>query len=251
MIGRIVVLLLAISQPIVAYMSVQGNSGSLMMNGSNPLITPAGYAFSIWSVICFGSILYGLYQIRTHRRNQTLYQTIEPYAVGVFIGFSAWLYAARMEWILITVGILIWMTYCLYKVYAPIVTAASQGLLSNTEYVVTYSTFGMYAGWATIAMYANIAAAMKWYGASDVGSVGIAWQAFILVSAATLALGGVRVFKGSTPYVAAVLWAFFAVLVSTVNAWPLSSVLPFITAGAIVFIGIQYSVFLRRYLQRA
>lgn len=246
MIVKTLVLLLAVSQPLVAYLSVLGDRGSIMMNGTNPLITPASYAFSIWSIICLGSVLYGLYQFRSSRRNTSLYESIEPYAVGVFIGFSAWLYAAHMEWIWATVVILIWMSYCLYKIYVPIVRAAHAGLLSKVEYIVTYGTFGLYAGWATVATYANIAAALKYYGVYDMGTIGILWQACILISAGALALGGVRIYHGSTPYTAAVVWAFIAIVVSTAGSWPASGILPFVAGCAVLAVLIQYGALRHR-----
>jgi hypothetical protein len=53
---RLAVLIAALLQPVTAYLSVFADSGRLTSDVGDPIITPAGYAFGIWSVITLGSV---------------------------------------------------------------------------------------------------------------------------------------------------------------------------------------------------
>lgn len=214
MLLRILVLVLAILQPIVAYLSGTGDTARLMDNASTPLITPAGYAFSIWGVICAGSVAYALYQLKP-ARNAELYRRIALPAAFVFAGFGAWLYAAEQDWLWGTVLIFLGMGYGLYRVFGPLVRAERAGKLSFPEKAAVYVPFGLYAGWATVAIFANVAALIKFSGVSDVGMWGTVWQALILIAALGTSLWLIRRTQAATPYTVAILWAFVAVIVGT------------------------------------
>ncbi|MES2668758.1 MAG: hypothetical protein V4644_03675 [Patescibacteria group bacterium] len=228
---RILVLVLALLQPIASYLSTIGNA-RFMDQASNPLITPAGYAFSIWGVITFGSLLYAIYQVLPKRRNRELYDRIAPYAAGLFAGFSIWLFAAEKDWLWATVVIFTGMGYFLYRLYPHILAAVREKKLSLAETVVTYGTFGLYAGWTTIAIFANIAAALKFSGVSDTDGAGILWQAGILVLAAMTAIALLLRTKGSLPYAAAMLWGFVAIVVGTLERGPVALPLTGLAAAA-------------------
>lgn len=209
---KLSVLIFAILQPVVAYFSSFGDTSRLMEDASIPLISPAGYAFSIWGIICIGSVLFGLYQLFS-KRNTDLYEKIAPYALLVFVGFTAWLYAAAQNWIWVTVVIFITMGYGLYRLYPQIVRANLSKKFSLTEQIVTYGTFGLYAGWTTVAIFANIAAVIKFSGLADQGNVGLLWQGAILIVATIVSILGIKRTKGSIPYAGAILWAFVAIII--------------------------------------
>lgn len=202
----------ALLQPFAAYVSSLGDVSRLMDSASIPLISPAGYAFSIWGIICAGSVLFGFYQLFA-KRNADLYEKVAPYALLVFTGFTAWLYAAARDWTWLTVVIFVAMGYGLYRLYPQIVQAHLNKKLSLAEQIVTYGTFGLYAGWTTVAIFANIAVAIKFSGLADQGGSGLLWQGAILVAATAVSMFGIWKTHGSVPYAGAILWAFVAIVV--------------------------------------
>lgn len=241
-ITRIIVLGLAILQPFTAYFSTF--SASSLMETNDPTITPAGYAFVIWGVICVGSLAYALYQLLPGRRNKELYDAIAPYVVGVFAGFSIWLYAAGEEWLWVTVIIFIGMGLLLLKVFPTILKAVYQKKFSILEQVVTYCTFALYAGWTTVAIFANTASAIKFYGVSDLGTNGILWQTGILLLACIVSFIAISKTKGSVPYSLTILWAFIAVTIGTLGRANVAGILPWVAgiATCILLVNFLYIV---------
>lgn len=213
---RYLVLALAVLQPVTSYLSTMGNA-RFMDQVSNPLITPASYAFAIWGVITTGSLIYAIYQALPKRKNADLYRRIAPYAAGLFAGFSVWLYAAERDWLWATVLIFLFMGFCLWRLFPQVLGAVRAKALSRFELVFVYGTFGLYAGWTTVAIFANVAAALKFSGISDLGTFGLLWQALVLLSAAAVSVLCVLRTKGSLPYTLTLLWAFVAVVVGTLE----------------------------------
>lgn len=210
---RFLVLVLAALQPVVAYLTSVADQSRIMEEAYQPLISPATYAFSIWGVICAGSVLYGVYQFFA-TRNRALYDRIAPYAIVVFAGFVAWLYAAAADLIWLTVAILAAMSYGLYRLYPLVARARRNNELSLIELVITYGTFGLYAGWATVAVFQNVAAALLFSGYDDATTLGFWWQGVLLAVGTMAAIYGIRLSRASIPYAGAVLWGFVAVAIA-------------------------------------
>lgn len=232
---RITVLVLALSQPVFAYLSTIGKSSSLIETTlTDPIITPAEYAFSIWAVITFGSVCYGIYQVLPTRRNSALYDKIAPYTIATFIGFSAWLYAAQQDWLFTTVAILTVMNIFLWKSLFDISRVSQQKRLSLSEEVIVHGSLGLYAGWTTIAVFANLASTLALRG--FVSPLEIGWQALVLVVTLITALWGIRVMKYSFTYILAILWAFISITIGSIQN-DLSSTLIYIPLVATLLIG--------------
>lgn len=213
---RITVLVLALSQPVFAYLSTIGKSSSLIETTlTDPIITPAGYAFSIWAVITFGSVCYGIYQVLPTRRNSALYDKIAPYTIATFIGFSAWLYVAQQDWLFTTVAILTVMNICLWKSLFHISRVSRQKRFSVSEEVIVHGSLGLYAGWTTIAVFANLASTLALRG--FVSPLDIGWQALVLVLTLIIALLGIYIMRYSLTYILAILWAFISITIGSMQ----------------------------------
>ncbi|MFC7370593.1 hypothetical protein ACFQPF_02760 [Fictibacillus iocasae] len=223
---RLLVFLLSLSQPLFAY--VMNNSSSIMdENGSEPFITPAGYTFSIWGVIVIGSIAYGVYQVLPINAKKKVYDYIAPYSIITFIGFDAWLLAADQEKLLLTVMIFMIMGIALFLSYRHIVSAA----FNTFEKIAVYGTFSLYFGWTTVAIFANIAAALSFYGLPNTG---VLWQMAVLIAAAATSLVLLMRFSFPLPYLMTIIWAFTGILVRTTGAGKEVLPLTFLTITAIV-----------------
>jgi len=229
------VLTTAVLQPVIASTSF-GSSSKLMDQASDPIITPAGYAFTIWGAITIGSLIYAFYQLRPQKKTSKLYEDIAPYSVVVFAGFSAWLYAASHNWLLVTIGIFLLMGFCLFKIYSEILQTRSKTKFTWVEQIGTYGTFSLYTGWTTVAIFANIASAVKFSGFSDVGTSGIFWQVVVLLLATAASMLAIRYFKASVLYTLTILWALIAVLVGTLQHKTVAGILPLIISAAILSI---------------
>ncbi|MEZ0481588.1 hypothetical protein [Planococcus sp. SSTMD024] len=232
---RIAVLALALLQPATVWAVEKANGGLFEGDGADPLITPAGYAFSIWSVIVLGTIAYAIYQLLPVSYPKTIYDRIAARSSLIFIGFGAWIWCASNEWLWTTVFIFAAMGLLLRSVFLDLLNAS---LASPERWIVT-GTFALYYGWTTVAVFANLSSALTFYGWPVTGLLGILWQAGMLLAAAAISLRLLKEVEYQTGYYAAILWAFVAISVGSVLGGWKALPLALIAATATCLIGIN------------
>ncbi|MDQ3885772.1 MAG: hypothetical protein M3308_01830 [Actinomycetota bacterium] len=176
-------------------------------------ITPAGYAFSIWGVICTLSLLSAVALVRhglgTARERRVLID------LGVvFLGFNVWLWAAAQNWLWITVVVFATMFGLLIDTLRLLTARAHETSCPQWVRLLLTVTVGLYTGWTSVAVFVNVAAALINLGWSPAGSWGTVWQMILLVLATATALALTRLFHATPGYVAAVLWALIAAAIS-------------------------------------
>jgi hypothetical protein len=121
------------------------------------VITPAGYAFSIWTLIYVGMMAFSVYQIVpanlvSQRPIRSLY--ITSCALNV-----AWLYFWHAEQIAICFVLLAALAFVLYLINRHLITTDS-----TAEYWIVKLPFGLYFGWVTAATIVNLAILAAAYG---------------------------------------------------------------------------------------
>ncbi len=208
--NRILVLLLALGQIGTAYFGgFEGDTSSY----NTAIITPAGYAFSIWGVITIGCIAYGIYQCLPSQQKNTLFDEMSWPLIATFAGFSMWIFAAARDFLWLTVFIFIAMFVGLLKAYEPLQHRKKK--FRGWEGVLLYGTFGLYIGWSAAAIPLNIAAALVYNRIlyPDERSV-VAYILVLAVALAGVVLGQKRI-ENNLYYTGTVLWAFIAIFVAT------------------------------------
>lgn len=211
---RLLVLILALSQVATSIILMLYKPNFFNTSFTTPVISPAPYAFIIWAPITIGCLVYGIYQILPRTYDKTVYDIVAIQAIITFIGFNLWLFSAVRKWETLTVIIIIAMSVALYYSFISINNAYKNEKLNNFEKIFTYWTFGIYFGWTTLATFINIAAAIKSYGVTDRGFTGVLWQSIVLVLAAITVYYILFRIEFSLPYYAAVMWGFFAIVVT-------------------------------------
>jgi hypothetical protein len=209
---RWIVLLLALSQ-LAAPSVTKALAGDFLKSGATneALITPSGYAFGLWGVICVLSAVTAAaiarYGLGTWWESSVLID-----ASIVFIGFSVWLVIAAQDWLWVSVAVFAVMAGALIQVVRRLVRHRSE--LTCPSWVATLATvtFGLYLGWSSIAVFANVTAALISSGWS---ASGVAWQFVMLVLAASAAVGLTVILRGTPGYVAGVLWALIAIAIGS------------------------------------
>jgi hypothetical protein len=198
---RWIVLLLAIGQIVASAFGGFQGQGTF----STPIITPAGYAFSIWGVITLGCLLYGVYQLLPGQRKEKLYDRLALPLIFVFSGFSVWIYVAAREILWMTVVVFLVMLVALVAAYRRI--GESKKKLSAFESVIIRGTLGMYTGWAAVAFVLNIATALFYYHVIQAGDQSL----FVYMVVLVVALGNAMWIFGKLDlnyyYVLIIIWA--------------------------------------------
>lgn len=230
---RAAVLAFSLLQPVSVWIAQRGDNRLFEGEGANPLITPAGYAFSIWSVIVLGTIAYAIYQLLPATYSRVVYDKIALRSMVVFAGFAFWIWCASNEWLWGTVAVFAGMGIVLRSIFLEI----EGSVLNSVERVIVSGSFAMYYGWTTVAVFANLASALAYYGWPVTGAAGTVWQASILAAALLTSLLLLKETGYQKVYYATILWAFSAIVVGLVlvgkEALPLT-ILSFAATGYIL-----------------
>ncbi len=123
------------------------------------LFTPASYAFSIWGLIFFMLIIYGIYQLYCAFSNTPDSHYIEKtgwWFTLANIGNASWVVAFTYDQILLSVGIMILILVSLLQVVVR--TNMIEEDASFEVRALVWTPISLYAGWITVATIANFAA---------------------------------------------------------------------------------------------
>jgi hypothetical protein len=177
------------------------------------LVTPSGYAFSIWGLITALTVVTGVAILRHGLGSAWETRVLVELSV-VYTGFSAWLVVAAQDWLWQSVVVFAVMVVALVDVVRLVVRHDGDLTCPHWLRWLATVTFGLYLGWSSVAVFVNVAAAAIRAGA-PAGDVG--WQAAVLVAATATAVVLTIVLRGSPGYVAAVAWALTAVVVGAAH----------------------------------
>lgn len=195
-----------------ATIAFNGLAASGYVNGVTPeiisdkyptVLTPADYAFSIWSVIYIGLIAFSFYQLLPG--NLVRFRMVRSLYIVSCVLNCAWIYFWHREQIgvclLIIVALLATLIFILvqFKRYGP-----------ESGPLFTKSVFGIYAGWVTAATLVNFAVLLKYLGIDLQPGGWNALGALCIFFAAALAVV-VRLKLQNYLYPLAIAWAATAI----------------------------------------
>ena len=205
-------------------------SNSLPLNGKTPgqlsdqypnLFTPAGLTFSIWGIIYIWLIVLGGFQVAAFF-SKRIAAKVEPMLdkIGWLFAYSCllnigWLFAWHWEQILVSVAIMANMLYILTQLNQAAGVGASTS--SNLEKWLEHIPFGIYQGWITVALIANVTAwlvSIGWLG-SGIGAP--TWAILMVMVGALLALY-IIIRQNNWGHGIAVAWALYGIYLKQTRA---------------------------------
>jgi len=178
-------------------------------DSARTLITPAGWAFSIWGPLYAGSLVFAIYQALPSQRHNPLLARIRWPAAGAFLGNATW--AAYTQ--LFSLGwpssaIILFTLVCLLAVYSRL--AAWDRRFSAGERWCAVLPLSALASWLTAATIVNAAASLDFHGVDAGGAAPLIAAAIIgvggVIAGAALAKG-----RGNPAYAIVFLWALSAI----------------------------------------
>ena len=129
------------------------------------LLTPASYAFSIWSLIYLLLIIFVAYQARdliTPVKNNNLPQQVGLFLMIANVCNGIWTYVFVREWIGLSVIILLLLSASLYMLLRRLRIAVTDSPAKTIAFV--WWPVMIYAGWVTVATLVNIASWFEYRG---------------------------------------------------------------------------------------
>lgn len=207
---RIIVLLFALTMPLVAWMSQRGIFGPTNGEISErypTLVVAAGYAFSIWGLIFLLDLVYALWQATGARRRDRVLTLASMPAAGGFLLTTVWMP-------MFSLGL---FTLCLLVIFGALAatTAAALRVVRQGDpdtHRWARLALPLHAGWLSLAAFLNLAQVIVANELLPTDRM-LAWSLAILAATAATLLLVNRALHGSLPYAAAAVWGLIAVWV--------------------------------------
>lgn len=216
-----------------------GHSTAYVSDKYYSAITPAGWAFSIWSLIYSGLIAFTVWQALPAQRENPRLRVAGPWVMGICLANGLWLVAWHN--VMLPLSLLIIAFYLLCCVH--IVEAFNQPdrPRHGAEFWLGFVAFSIYAGWLTIATTANATVVLLSQGFS-LGLNDTAWGVIILTVA--FLIGWALFTRWQSPaYFLVITWAFTAIASAHTDRQPI-----LITALALA--GVAAALSIQRIVQK-
>lgn len=217
-INALIITLSVVLTPIVGIFGPFQNGTPQGQGQTSPeLFLPAGYAFSVWSVIYIGLFVFGIWQGLPAQTNNKRVRRAAPWISLSAIGNVIWiLFAGSVETVPWTIpAILImeipaWIAYLRLRINQPDIPAGER---------LIHIPLQVYVGWLSVATVANSAAALNVLGWGGWGFSDEFWTVLMTVIATALAwIVGQRTGHDNV-YRGVFVWAFVAIWVAQ-QAYP-------------------------------
>ncbi len=235
----VVVLLAAIAEVVAPVVTING-PGSSPGAGSGPelLITPVGWAFSIWGVIYTLAIAQSVAVLV--RGAHAVPRRLQVDLTVLYLGGAVWIVLAGLDSSLATAGALLVMFVAAIDA---VLTTARSTFEPGWFSVLTRASVGLYAGWVTAAFFLNVSTAMveAWLVEADE----VPWQLVVLAVAAVVLVAVLVRTGGIVAYAAAGTWAMVGIAV-TGNADGTTGVLVAALVAAAVIVVVTAALVARR-----
>ena len=168
------------------------------------LFTPAGYVFSIWSVIYVLLIVWLVGMWKKRKQGDAAYTKRSTLFIVSCILNIAWIYLWHYEAFLLTVIVMIGLLISLillYKTY-PV----------SDNHITSRLSISVYFGWISVATISNISYVLTYYEWNGWGLSDPLWAVIMMTVGAALALH-IRFHYFDIAYVVIFIWAFVGIAV--------------------------------------
>lgn len=219
----------------------ESSGGALAADATH--LAPAGPAFSIWSVIYLGLFAYTIWQWLPSQAGERRHRAIGWLVAASMVLNAAWLLVTQVGWIAVSVVVIVLLLACLATL---MISLREISPTSNADRVITDATIGLYLGWVTVAVCANVAAALAAGGIRPQPLVADWLAVGVIVVATAVGVALARWTGGRLAISAAMAWGLAWITVGRLTDEPHS--LPAAIAagaGAVVILAVTASQRLR------
>ena len=143
------------------------------------LLTPAGYAFSIWGVIYLGLVVYIVSQALPQTRSEQQIRSLDkPFRISCFCNMG-WLFAWHHRAVTISVFLMLGLLLSVAWAYRSL--DKERGRYRRSSEWIIERTFSLYLGWVSIAMTLNLSIFFSQLGWSGLPLTPQTWATLLLV----------------------------------------------------------------------
>jgi len=203
----------------VATILVNGLASTALLNGKSTgsisdkyvtLITPAGYVFSIWSVIYILLFVFVAFQAMSSQKDRPFQKQVGVLFLLSCIFNIVWIFLWQYEYITLSVPLMFALLASLISIYLRVNVGKAN--VSMREKLTVQLPFSVYLGWITIASIADVAAALVSVSWDGFGISYETWAILVIVVALIIALL-VTFMRRDVGYDLVIIWALFGIAV--------------------------------------
>ncbi|WP_460976836.1 tryptophan-rich sensory protein [Spirosoma knui] len=219
------------------------------------LVTPAGYAFSIWGIIFLGLLAFAVYQALPSQRTNPRFRAVGWWVVANAVCNAIWSPIFNNEQIGLALLVILLMLFTLVIIeqrllaqrHVPVVAPDLDATLPESPTTATETwlariPFSIYFGWVTVATILNASVYLKATNFSLMGLSEPTWAMAVLVVGLMVAAFVFNRYR-SVAYILAFAWAYVAIAVEHQGY---SQIQVIAGAGAIVAVLLAISGFIAR-----
>jgi benzodiazapine receptor len=218
---------------LLVVIAVNGLANALPLNGKTTgeisnniptLFTPAGYVFSIWTIIYLGLLAFVWYQSRPAQTSADFQDRIGAWFFLSCVFNSAWIVAWHYEQFPLSLLLMLGLLASLLVIYLRL--DIGRRAVSAGEKRWVHLPFSIYLGWISVATVANVSVVLYTAGWNGGPLSPEAWTAIMIIVAAILGLAMILT-RNEVAYPLVIVWSLVGIAVAR-SAIPLLVV----TAGA-------------------
>lgn len=179
------------------------------------LLTPAGYAFSIWGLIFLSLTVYAVWQLLPAQRHVSLPDAVARPLTLANVATAAWVVLFAFEQILPSVATMLIILGALIVVYGK----TRHRVLAHSAPRWTSVPFGLFLGWISVAAAINITIGLRQLGWQPAENLTVVLTLLLLAVVVALGLLLSREFRDETVALV-VAWALVAIWVARRAEYP-------------------------------
>jgi translocator protein len=200
-VGVIIVNVLAVTLPL------GGNSTGEISDKYKTYMTPAGYAFSIWSLIYLLLAGFVIYQFRSYTSSRDSVRAISFWFILSCVFNMSWLFLWQYLYIELSLIAMVLMLISIIVIYQR--TRQIANPTSGEKWLIKLP-FSIYLGWISVATIVNVSVVLEKNHWDGFGLSGITW-AVIMLCVGTLLAVLVSYPNRDSIYPLVFVWAFIAI----------------------------------------
>jgi hypothetical protein len=174
------------------------------------LITPAGYVFSIWSVIYVLLFVFVAFQAMSSQKDKPFQKQIGALFLLNCIFNIVWIFLWQYEYIVLSVPLIFGLLASLIAIYLRLNVGKTN--VPMREKLAVHLPFSVYMGWITIASIADVAAALVSVSWDGFGISNETWAILVIAVALIIALL-VTFTRRDVGYGLVIIWALVGIAV--------------------------------------
>ena len=207
--GNIVALAIVIvTNALANVLQYGGNTTAAVSDKYHSLFTPAGFTFSIWSLIYALLVAFVIYQaLPAQRGNESLARISGWFKLGCAAN-ALWMFTWHFEWIMVALLLMIVLLVSLVAIYR-ILGIVEPGVSGGERWLVQLP-FSVYLAWISVALIANMSAMQTALGWNDLGLEEVSWT-LIKLSAAGVIAAIVTLRRNDVAFGLVIAWAAFGI----------------------------------------